>query len=82
MTTDDQLLHLIFQQINQVLISSNRPVLSSIDLHHSLQSDLGLDSLELAELTVRIDAETGVDVFKEGVVRTVGEVVDRLRRCS
>lgn len=40
----------------------------------SLRSDLGMDSLDLAELTVRIEAEYNVDVFADGIVSTVGEI--------
>lgn len=66
--------------INQVLLSSMRPTVESIELGMNLQEDLGLDSLELAELTVRIESATGVDVFKDGLVTTVGEVVEKVRR--
>jgi len=44
-----------------------------------LRQDLGLDSLELAELTVRLEAEFGVDIFRDGLVNTVAEVLDRLK---
>ncbi|BET69360.1 phosphopantetheine-binding protein [Opitutales bacterium ASA1] len=44
-----------------------------------LREDLGFDSMDLAELTVRIEERFGVDVFAEGVVRTVGEVEGRIR---
>ena len=45
-----------------------------------LRRDLGLDSLDLAELTVRIQDRYGVDVFAAGVVRTWGELVQRVER--
>ena len=44
-----------------------------------LRRDLGLDSLDLAELTVRIQDHYGVDVFAAGVVRTWGELVQRVQ---
>jgi acyl carrier protein len=44
-----------------------------------LRRDLGLDSLDLAELTVRIQDRYGVDVFAAGVVRTWGELVQRVQ---
>lgn len=43
-----------------------------------LRRDLQLDSLDLAELTVRIQDEFGVDVFAAGVVRTWGELLQRV----
>lgn len=45
-----------------------------------LRDDLELDSLDLAEFTVRIEKETGVDVFAEGIVQTVGEVDQRISK--
>jgi len=43
-----------------------------------LRRDLQLDSLDLAELTVRIQDKFGVDVFAAGVVRTWGELLQRV----
>lgn len=43
-----------------------------------LRTDLGFDSLALAELTVRIEDSAGVDVFADGLVRTVGEIEQKL----
>jgi acyl carrier protein len=45
-----------------------------------LREDLGFDSLDLAELTARIDERFHVDVFAEGVVGTVGAIAERLHR--
>lgn len=44
----------------------------------SLRRDLGFDSLELAVLTVRIEAVFGVDVFADGLVDTIGELQAKL----
>jgi len=44
----------------------------------SLTEDLGLDSLDLAEMTVRLEDEYGVDVFEDDVVDEVGEVLAQL----
>ena len=43
-----------------------------------LREDLELDSLDLAELTARIESRTGVDIFATDVVTTVGEVLSKL----
>ncbi len=43
-----------------------------------LREDLGFDSLDLAEFTVRIEEKCGVDVFAAGVVHTWGEVCQRV----
>jgi acyl carrier protein len=34
----------------------------------------------LAELTVRIEDSFGIDIFENGVVATVGEVYDKLKK--
>lgn len=44
----------------------------------SLRDDLHFDSFDLAELTVRIESEFGVDVFEDGIVYTVGEILKKL----
>lgn len=45
-----------------------------------LREDLRFDSMDLAELTVRIEERFGVDVFAEGVVHEWGAMGDRVRR--
>jgi len=50
----------------------------TIDDSLSLTSDLGLDSLDLAEMTVRLEDEYGVDVFEDDVVDEIGEVLNKL----
>ena len=64
--------------INQVLERADKETVSELTPEMRLQQELGLDSLELAELTVLLEAEFGVDVFADGVVRTVGEVLEKL----
>ena len=69
--------------INQVRANKGLPPLGSLGLEHRLREDVGFDSLDLAELTARIDEHFGVDVFAEGIVYQAGEVqqrIDRLRR--
>jgi acyl carrier protein len=46
------------------------------DIH--LRNDLGFDSLDLAELTVRIEAEYDIDVFEDGIVNTLGEIFNKI----
>lgn len=53
-------------------------VLQEIKGETHLRNDLGLDSLELAELTVRLEDAFQIDIFEEGVVETVDEVFQRL----
>lgn len=65
--------------VNQVRAHKGLSRLERISAEARLREDLGFDSLDLAELTARIDAEFGVDVFAEGIVGTVGEIAARVR---
>ena len=53
-------------------------VLEEIKEKTHLRNDLTLDSLELAELTVRLEDEFQIDVFEDGVIDTVEEIYQRL----
>lgn len=64
----------ILEIINTVLDNRTKEKLMSLDPETHLRNDIGLDSLDLAELTVRIEAEFNVDIFENGVVHTVGEI--------
>ena len=46
-----------------------------ISLQANLKQDLGLDSLSLAELSVRLENEFGVDVYEENTPETVGDII-------
>lgn len=74
--TMDQLLNVV----NTVRANKSLPALPELHAGMRLREDLGFDSLDLAELTARIDAQFGVDVFADGLVFTVGEIAERLRR--
>jgi acyl carrier protein len=43
-----------------------------------LREDLGFDSLQLAQLTVEIEDEFDVDVFEDGIVSTIKEILEKL----
>lgn len=64
--------------INLVRSHKGLPPLVALTDAHRLREDLGFDSLDLAELTARIDEHFHVDVFAGGIVRTVGEIKQRL----
>ena len=68
----------ILKAVNFITAKKNQSPLSVFDPSLRLREDLGFDSLALAELTVRIEAISGVDIFEKGVVRTLGEVAARL----
>ena len=69
---------IILECINQVLEGDSRSPLLEISGGLNLQTDIGLDSLDLAELTVRIEAQTGVDIFKNRIVSTISEIKEEI----
>lgn len=70
----------LLEIVNVVRENKDLPPLSSIEATMDLRIDLGFDSLDLAELTVRIEKATGVDVFADSFVNTVGEILEKLVR--
>lgn len=65
--------------ITMVLNNANQTVPEAIDAGDHLRDHLGLDSLMLAELTVHIEEEFGIDVFEDGIINTVDEIYAKLR---
>ena len=63
---------------NTVLSNRGRKEIDKLVRKYHLRNDIGFDSLDLAELTVRIEAEYGIDIFEEGIVNTVGEIAEKL----
>lgn len=66
---------LLLLKINEVLEGKSMPILTDINSNTILRDGLGLDSFDLAELTVRIEEETDIDIFSNGIVTTVGEIL-------
>lgn len=66
--------------INEVRLNKGLHALQAITASDRLREDIGFESLDLAELTVRIEEHFKVDVFADGLVNTVGEIEERLRR--
>ena len=64
--------------INILLKKKGIPMLENLNKDLLLMDDLSLDSLDLAEMTVLIEDEFGIDVFEDGLVRSVNEVLDKL----
>ena len=65
----------IIEIINTVLRNRGKNTISGITEDSHLRDDIGFDSLDLAELTVRIEVEYDVDIFEDGIVNTVGEIL-------
>lgn len=65
--------------LNIVLENAGLDGLESINDEMDLRQDIGFDSFNLAELTVHVEDEFGVDIFENGIVNTVGEIKSKLK---
>ena len=66
--------------VNEVRTNKGQPSVEALASSLRWREDLGFESLDLAELTVRIEEKFGVDVFADGLVTTVGEVMQKLEK--
>lgn len=71
----DEKLILIFNLIRE---GAGLDALPAISDPMDLRNDIGFDSFNLAELTVHVEEEFGVDIFEDGIVNTVGEIKVKL----
>lgn len=67
---------------NQVRANKGLPPIRELVSKLRLREDFDFESLDLAELTVRIEEKFGVDVFADGLVNTVGEIQEKLTRAK
>ena len=68
----------ILEIMNTVLDNRIKKKLTVLRPEMHLRNDIGFDSLDLAELTVRIEAEYDIDIFEDGIVNTVSEIFEKL----
>ena len=66
--------------VNTVRTNKGQYEVTDLSRDMTLRGDFGFDSLDLAELTVRIEKETGVDIFSDGLVNTIGDVLTKLEK--
>lgn len=69
---------ILTQIINEILVANNSASIEKLTPEMNLRDDIGLDSLDLAELTVKIEDKFGVDVFEDGLINTLGEVLNKI----
>ena len=72
----------LLEIINTIRVSKGYDALNAIENQNHLRNDLGFDSFDLAELTVHIEDTFNVDIFENGIVNTVGEVITILQNNS
>ncbi|WP_312767155.1 acyl carrier protein [Epilithonimonas sp.] len=64
--------------INSIKKNKFEESLSEITPEQKLREDLNFDSFDLAELTVKIEEEFGVDIFEDGLINSVNEIYSKL----
>jgi len=74
------ILEKLLEIVNTVRDNKGLSKLSDLKPEHDLRTDLGFDSLDLAELTVRIEKEHGIDIFADGFVLTVSDILAKLAK--
>ena len=67
-------------RIINTVINKKGEEICSLNYDSSLRNDLGMDSLDLAELTVRIEDEFDVDIFEDGVIDKISEILSKISR--
>jgi acyl carrier protein len=72
--------HKLLEIINIIRENKSLEKIDSITPGMHLRNDIGFDSFDLAELTVRIEAEFDIDIFEDGIINTVGEILAKLER--
>lgn len=64
--------------INSIKKNKQDKPVESLTEEMRLREDLNLDSFDLAELTVKIEDEFDIDIFEDGLILTVGEILNKL----
>ncbi|KXG75457.1 acyl carrier protein [Thermotalea metallivorans] len=71
---------ILLKIINEILDRNGKESLQTLDVQLSLRNDLGFDSLDLAVLTVKIEDQFGIDIFQNGIVDKVYEIINVVSR--
>lgn len=67
----------LLEIINEVLSDSGKKI-TSVTGETDLRKDLGMDSMNLAHLTVIIEDEYGVDIFDNGVISKISDIEKKI----
>ena len=70
----------ILDVINSIRENKELAKLDCIQETDRLREDYGFTSFDLAELTVKIEDEYDIDIFEDGLVNTVGEILEKLSK--
>ena len=72
----------IFDLIKIIIDKKNNSSLNQkieFNADADIRDNYGLDSLDLAELTVVIEDRYGIDIFETGIVSTINEIYEKLK---
>lgn len=78
MRSKDDIARVILRTVGETLAAKGHPRLN-LDLASPVDERLGLDSLDWAAVVVRLEMETGIDPFAQGMtreLRTISDLVD------
>ncbi len=64
--------------VNTVLENNAMKPISKISPDMFFDKDLNMDSIMIAELTVRVEDEYGIDVFEDGMIHTIGQIIQKI----
>jgi len=74
------MLEKLLEIVNTVRDNKSQPPMAELMPEHDLRADLGFDSLDLAELTVRVEKEFGIDIFADSFVLTFADIFAKLNK--
>jgi acyl carrier protein len=68
----------LLEIVNNVLENNGYSKVLEITDNMNLKNDIGYDSFMLAELTVEIEEVYNIDIFKDSLVFTIGDIKKKL----
>ena len=69
----------VIEIVSEILMDDGIEISGEINEDSNLR-DLGLTSFHLATLTVMIEDEFGIDIFEEGIVYTIKDIISILSK--
>lgn len=69
---------IVLDIINEIRAAKDLAPIETVNAETKLREDLSLTSFDLAELTVKIEDKFDIDIFEDGLVNTVGEILEKL----
>lgn len=71
---------IVLEIINEIRAAKELAPIETVNAETKLREDLDLTSFDLAELTVKIEDKFDIDIFEDGLVNTIGEILEKLGR--